>query len=475
MLRFVGLLSLLVVTVGLFGCAGKADFGSNGWETASAEDVGLDPVLISQLIDDAKQGCFSNLHALIIAKDNRLVIEEYYGGFDANRKQYTASVTKSVGSLLVGIAMEKGLLPSPDDGVLDMKLSDLFPEYEEIITSDPRKSEIRFRHILSMSAGFEWDEQSYSYDDPRNDWVRIRDANDPIRLLLEQPVVHNPGGVFHYNGGLSTILAYLIERETNMGVADFARQFLFEPLGISDYEWRTLDCGLLDIPGGLSLRPLDMAKLGQLCLNGGMWNGKRIVSMKWIAESTNEHIAIDRSPNYGFHWWCGDFHYRGQAVYLYMASGHGGQKIFVIPEFNLVVILSHQVFDNPMGELHNNAILSRYVLPAANPSIHDNTTVEARSDLLSRYVGTYESPNDRFTIEVVDGKLKVIAENTDTMDLVTTGLFGFRGTVQNLIDVEFVFDVNDNGEVQGGCTSYAFTKDAFLRVREDSNSTPKYP
>lgn len=447
-------------------CAGKEEHISNGWQTASAEEVGLNPTLIHQLIQDAREGRFKNLHALIVVKDGKIVVEEYFGELDAKMKHYTASITKSVVSILIGIAMDRGFLPGLDDGILDMKLTELFPEYQEIIAADPRKADIRFRHILSMSAGFEWDEHSHPYDDQRNDWARVRDASDPAKLVLEQRVANNPGMVFNYSGGLSVLLAYLIERGTDTGAIDFAEQFLFEPLGISDYEWWNLTGGLIDAPGGLSLRPRDMAKLGQLYLNHGSWNGKRIVSKDWVTVSTREHVFIADSPNYGFQWWCGNFHYLDRSVYLYMASGHGGQKIFVVPDFGLVVVLAHKVFDNPAGEIHNTAIMTRYILPASDPCKIHVLPVNVDIATLSRYVGSYASSNDRFKLDLHNGCLSVTAQNTESMNLLPMGITRFRGTVQDFIDVEFVFDVSDDGNVQGGWTSYAFAKDSFIRVGE---------
>ena len=440
----------------------------NVWQKASAEDVGLNPTLMNRLIHDAHEGRFLNLHALIVVKDSRIVVEEYFGKFDAKTRQYTASVTKSVASMLVGIAMDQRLLPGLDDGILDMRLSELFPEYEEILAADPRKADIRFRHILSMTAGFEWDEQTYPYNDQRNDWARVRDASEPAKLVLEQRVFHNPGKVFNYSGGLSMLLAYLIERETSMGAAAFAKRYLFKPLDIFDYEWKNLTGCLIDFPGGLSMRPKDMAKLGQLYLNGGRWNGESIVSKDWVTESTREHIISVGSPNYGFQWWCGKFHYRDRSVYLYMASGHGGQKIFVVPDFSLVVVITHQVFDNPEGENHNTAIMSRYILPASDPYMTHEVPVKVDIETLSRYVGAYESSNDQFKIDIHNGRLKVTAQNTESMNLVPMGRARFRGTVQDLIDVEFVFDMTDDGKVRGGWALYAFAKDPFVRVLNSS-------
>ncbi len=436
----------------------------NNFEESSTEDVGINPMLISRLIHDMQEGRFPNLHSLIVVKDSKIVVEEYFGQFDAKTKHITASVTKSVGTILIGIAIDRGLFSGLDDGILDMRLSELFPEYQVTLGADPRKADIRFRHILTMSAGFEWDELTYPYNDQRNDWVRVRDAQEPVRLMLEQRVAHNPGKVFNYSGGLSMLLAYLIERETEMGAAAFAKRYLFEPLGISDYEWRNLTGGLIDFPGGLSMRPRDMAKIGQLYLNGGRWNGEFIVSKDWVTESTREHIINVDSPNYGFQWWCGKFYYRDRSVYLYMASGHGGQKIFVVPDFNLVVVITHQDFDNPAGETHNTAIMSRYILPALDPCKPHEVPVKLDIEILSRFVGTYASSNDKFKIDIHNGRLKVTTQNTESMHLVPISRTRFRGTVQDLIDVEFVFDITDGGKVQGGWASYVFTKVSFVRV-----------
>jgi CubicO group peptidase (beta-lactamase class C family) len=440
----------------------------NNFEESAAEDVGINSMLISRLIHDMQEGCFPNLHSLIIVKDSRIVVEEYFGQFDAKTKHYTASVTKSVGSILIGIAIDRGLLPGLDDGILDMRLSELFPEYQDILAADPRKADIRFRHILTMSAGFEWDEKTYPYNDQRNDWVRVRDASEPARLVLEQRVAQNPGKVFNYNGGLSMLLAYLIERETDMGAAAFAKRYLFDPLGISDYEWRDLTGGLIDFPGGLSMRPRDMAKIGQLCLNGGRWNGEVIVSKEWVTESTREHIINVDSPNYGFQWWCGKYYYRDHSVYLYVASGHGGQKIFVVPDFNLVVVITHQDSDDSAGEMHNIAIMSRYILPALDPRKPREVPVKLDDETLSRFVGTYASTNDQFKIDIHNGKLMVTTQNAEAMYLIPISKARFRGTVQDLIDVEFVFDITDNGKVQGGWISYFFTKNSFVRVLNSS-------
>ncbi len=447
-------------------CAQQDTSLPNDWPTASTTEVGLDPVLIDGLLSAVRNDAFPNLHSIVLIKDGRLVVDEYFGEFDAETRHYTASVTKSVVSILLGIAMDRGLLPGLEDGVLDLRLPELFPEYRDVLDGDSEKANIRMRHILSMSAGLAWDEKSDPYDDPRNDWVRVRGEPDPVRLVLQQPVAHEPGEVFNYSGGLSTLLGYLLEREAGMEATTFAERHLFGPLGITDYEWWDLQGGLIDAPGGLNLRPRDMAKLGQLFLNGGTWRGRRVVSEDWVAASTRIQIEIDRSPDYAFQWWCGDFYYRGRHVFVYMASGHGGQKIFVVPDFDLVAVLTHQVFDNPAGELHNTSIMSRYILPAADSTAVQVQVTAMDATALAAYTGafvTVRDSTDRFTIDLRDGKLYATAPNTPVIELAPVTALRFRGTVADLIDVDFFFEVTADGHVTRGRTAYGFRNDRFVR------------
>ena len=447
-------------------CAQQDSVSSNDWVTAPAAEVGLDSTMLDGLVGAARNGAFPNLHSLLVAKDGKLVIDEYYGEYDAETRHYVASVTKSVVSILLGIAMDHALLAGLDDGVLDLSLPELFPEYGDVLDRDPAKANIRLRHVLGMNAGLAWDEASYPYDDPRNDWARVRGDPDPVRLILQQPVAEDPGDVFNYSGGLSTLLGYLLERHTETDATAFADQHLFGPLGITDYEWWDLEGGLIDAPGGLHLRPRDMAKLGQLFLNGGTWRGQRIVSEDWVTMSSHTQIEVDRSPDYAFQWWCGDFSYQGRQVFMSVASGHGGQKIFVVPRFDLVAVLTHQVFDNPMGELHNTSIMSRYILPAADAAAARDRGTLLDAAALAAYTGvfaTISDSSDRFTIELRADRLYAIAPDTPIMELVPVTPSWFRGTVLDMIDVDFFFDVTADGQVARGRTAYGFRNDPFVR------------
>jgi CubicO group peptidase (beta-lactamase class C family) len=431
--------------------------------TDTPASVGLDPEPLDRLRRDVAEGELPNVHGILIVRDGKLVMEEYFNEFDREIRQYTASVSKSVGSMLFGIALDLGLVRGMDDRGVNVPLSQVLPEYEDLL-SHPDKRKLSLRHVLTMSAGLEWDERSLPYSDPQNDWIRASRSGDPVRFVLDRPIVHPPGAVFNYNGGLSIILAHLVETRSGMRADRFAEEYLLGPLGITDYEWEHLHNGMTDTDGGLHLRPRDMAKLGQLYLNGGIWNGARIVSEEWVRASVREHIINEGSPNYGFQWWAGDFQYAAGSVFTFFASGHGGQKIFVLPDFDMVVVLTHEVFNNPMGEIRNSAILGRYVLPSADATAATTEPVELDAAVLSRYVGEYEWDQDRFSIEQRDGRL--IGESSDPTPLQLTPLSTtrFRGTLMDLVDVGLEFEVADDGTVEGLRARFMFNDRRYRRV-----------
>lgn len=438
----------------------------SNWERATPTSAGFSRERIERLKRDAANGVFPNLHAILVARHGKLVVEEYFNGFDVEDRQFTASVSKSVASIAFGIAIDHGLIRGVGTHDTNVLLAELIPPYAELLADAPKRN-LRLRHVLTMTAGLAWDERTYSYDDPRNDWYRARESEDPVRFTLAKPVAAEPGTVFNYNGGLSIILSYLVESGSGLTADAFAHKYLFEPLGIADYAWERIPCGLTDTDGGLYMRPRDMAKLGQLYLDGGRWRGSRIVSEEWVDESVREHMVNEQSPNYGFQWWCGNFHYANRSVSMFLASGHGGQVICVIPEFDLVVVLTHEVFDNPMGQIHNNAILGRYILPAVDGHRDVAETAELEASDLAHYLGDYESEHGRFTVVERDGKLRAEPAGQPPMEIVPLSRTRFRGTTLGLIDVDLRFDFAENGEVQGVHSTYAFTESYYRKVRSD--------
>jgi CubicO group peptidase (beta-lactamase class C family) len=452
-------LSVALLSTGVAACHAPA---SNDWETASPTSVGLDAAMLERLRADAAAGVFPNLHAILVVRDGRLVMEEYYGGFDSQTLQYTASVSKSVGAMLLGIAIGQGVVPGMTLDDLDVPLEEVLPTYSDLL-SGPEARRINLRHVLTMSAGLDWDEHSHPYSDPRNDWVQASRSEDPVAFVLGRPPVADPGTVFNYNGGLSIVLALLVESGSGMRADRFAEEVLFAPLGIEDYRWERLPSGITDTDGGLHLRPRDMAKLGQLYLNGGTWRGSRVVPEAWVRESVREHVVTEGQPNYGFQWWCGDFHYADRSAFTFLASGHGGQKIYVFPDLDLVVVLTHEVFDNPMGELHNGAILGRYLLPAADPDADLGQPVALDDATLSKYTGEYTSDAGAMTIVRRQGSLWAEAAGSPPLELTPLSAKRFRGTFFDLLDVSFEFELDAAEEVTSVRTRFMFNDRRYLK------------
>jgi CubicO group peptidase (beta-lactamase class C family) len=344
----------------------------DGWETASLADVGLSESRLGRLIDLIRTGVYPRVHALLIVRDGRLVLEEYFNGldfeaavgdsivgtwtaFDRDTPHNLASVTKSVTSTLVGIAIDRGLIASVDTAAYDF-----FPEHADL--RDARKDSITLRHLLTMTSGLDWDEASHPYGDPRNDINALFSQSDPIRYILAKPAVDPPGTRWIYDGGGTNILGDVVRRTSGMSLEQFADTHLFGPLGIAQRAWVRLAPPVTYASGDLRLRPRDMAKLGQLFLDGGVWNGARIVSAEWVAEATTR-MAETWNPGwgYGYQWWIYEFDVDGLRYPSFGARGWGGQLITVLPEQRLVVV---QTGGNYLTGDPGDAIVRQFVLEA---------------------------------------------------------------------------------------------------------------
>ncbi len=339
----------------------------DGWEVSSLSAQNINVSLITEMITNVIEDVFKNIHGVLIIRNGKLVLEEYFSGqasyfgenieYDWNVLHHQASCTKSFTSALVGIAFDLGYITD-----LNAPLFSFFPEYPEIDWS-LEKQKITLEHLLTMTAGLDWNEWAYSYFDERNIHHQMYVHDDPIKFLLGVPVADEPGTTFNYNSGLSVLLGAIIKNTTGLYANQFAELYLFGPLGIEEYEWEVLGNGAIQTGGGLSLLPRDMAKFGQLYLNGGIWKGNRIISQFWVEESVKKHITSNWSRyGYGFQWWSDKHDWNGKIIDSFFASGLGGQHIFVFPELEMVVIVTggnHYTGADPALTM-----LHQYILPA---------------------------------------------------------------------------------------------------------------
>ena len=368
-------LIVLLCVIGLAACTVKQTSltpqqTDDGWQTGTLADVGLYESTLREAVERIQDKTYQNVDSLLIVKDGKLVFEVYFDGYewDYDSPQFRgklvrygpetrhnlASVTKSVTSILVGIALDQGAIQSVDDPVFSY-----FPQYAHL--SDARKATITLKHLLTMSSGLQWNEGELPYSDPNNDLVRLFSEADPIGFILTRPLVSEPSAKFYYGGDNTNLLGEIIRSATGQRMDAFAEEVLFGPLGITDYAWDFINPDMIHASGNLQLRPRDMAKLGQLFLNGGVWEGKRIVSEAWIAESTQKHVTHSVMSGYGYQWWLETYRVASASVDTFAALGWGGQRIIVIPDWEMVVVFTggNYASGDPSEE-----ILTRYILPA---------------------------------------------------------------------------------------------------------------
>jgi CubicO group peptidase (beta-lactamase class C family) len=329
----------------------------DGWPTASAETVGLSIEALDRLTQRISTTPRHQIHGILIARHGQLVFENYWPGwdltpgtrttafreFDRTTRHYAASVSKSITSIVTGIAVEDGSIES-----VDATLFSFFPDYAHL--ESEAKSRMTVGTLLSFSSGLDWNEFVYGFDDPRDSHFQMFRAEDPLGFLLGREVVAEPGTTFIYNSGDTNLLGEIVRRATSSGsFLDFLDARLFGPLGITDYEWTGFGPGLTFASGGAYLLPRDMAKLGQLYLDGGSWQGQQIVTREWVDASVEVAVPVGDWQNelhhsYGFNWWLGQSRHDGRSVDFFHAMGWGGQDIFVYPELDAVVVLTRGGF-----------------------------------------------------------------------------------------------------------------------------------
>jgi CubicO group peptidase (beta-lactamase class C family) len=356
-------------------CGSPASIG-DGWPTATPESVGLDGARLCG-IAARLQATNANVHAVIIVRHGKLVFEQYFPGydepwgmgegrhdFDATTKHDMRSASKSVVSLLVGIAIDRELIKSADEPVVKF-----FPDYSALKTAG--WDNITLRHLLTMSSGIQWDENR-AWKDPRNDEPHLGNEADPFRYVLSKPIAAPPDIVWNYNGGGTDLLGNIIERVSGKSLDAFAREALFTPLGISDWEWMKYRNEHIAAAAGLRLRPRDAAKIGQLVLNRGAWGGTQIVSPEWIEQSVRPRFqAIGYFSGlffYGQQWWMGRSIAQEKEVKWIAAMGSGGQRIFIVPDRDLVVMTTSGLYFQPRQGDGALDMMANFILP----SVRDN-------------------------------------------------------------------------------------------------------
>lgn len=330
-----------------FAADKKPDYWpTEGWKTASPESQGMESNLLLKMLDTIWEKDIA-IDSVLIVRNGYLVLDAYGYPFGAENRRHIHSCSKSITSAMVGIAIDKGYIQDVSQPVLDF-----FPK-RHAKNLDTGKKAVTLENLLTMTSGLKC-RDSYLYN-----WSGLSEmsrTSDWIQFMLDLPMEKVPGAYFEYCNGASYLVSVILQKQTGMDAFSFAEKNLFAPLGISDVHWTSNSRGITIGFNGLHMRPHDMAKIGFLYLNNGLWDGKRIITSQWIQASTRKHIAThsDYGPGYGYQWWIVD-------PGIYTAIGYKGQYIMVVPEKNMLVVftgsLSREDISIPFG------LLASYIIP----------------------------------------------------------------------------------------------------------------
>ena len=435
----------------------------DGWETSPLQAEGVDFERVAELIRNILNRNFENIHSVLLVKNGKLILEEYFYGYDRDKKHQMRSATKSVTSILVGIAKDRKMIQS-----VDQKIYEYFPEYDEIDWSAP-KNKITLKHVLTMTAGLDWNEWTYPDSDTRSSIYGMARSDDWIEYVLQKGIEQPPGEIFNYSSGLSLVLGAILKNKTGLYANDFADKYLFGPLGISEFSWQQGPNGMVYTSGGdrgLWLRPRDMAKIGLLFLNKGNWKGRQIVSSEWVNESTKSHVnAFFAGSEYGYQWWHGEKAIGNRTIGVFYAAGHGGQYIFVCPSLDLVAVFTSKVYGNPLGVARPQVMMADHIIPAIVSLSTSQKNIEPEPKLKSEYTGEYESKLLRVKMSIFEegndlsckvfrGQTKMLYESKNK----------FFGTLKNIGDVQFMFFRDEDGRVDKVITKIGFAILQFDKI-----------
>jgi len=376
----------------------------------------MDSAKIGEMLDHIQKSRLG-IHSLLIVRNGYLVTEGYFYPYKKEYRHILNSGTKSITSALVGLALEDGFIKSADQKVVDF-----FPDMK-IANMDDRKKSMSISHLLTMTAGLDWNESGAygaAYDSNTQMWAQ----ENPLQFVLDKPMKQEPGKSFYYNSGASHVLSAIVQKATGKTSLEYAEERILKPLGIKDISWGADRQGINSGSSRIFMKPEDLAKYGYLYLRNGRWDGKQLIPEKWIRESTGKQLD---TPNglagrygYGYQWWQNSFG-------GYSARGFGGQYLFVIPEYDMVVVFLSGLL--PQSFFAPEELVEDYIIPAvkAPSAIDENETAyEALAEKLESIGKAPEASQAPELPEIA----KQISGKTFRMDNGETYSFEFTGGVE---------------------------------------------
>ena len=322
---------------------------------------------LEKMEQSIRNGDFKQVTSVLIARYGKLAYEKYFDNAGVDALRNTRSATKTITGILIGIAIDRSLLSG-----VDAKVMDYFADKQPLQNPDPRKAKITVEDFLTMSSLLECDDENQF---SRGNEERMYSVEDWTKFTLDLPIRGFPGWVskpadspygrsWSYCTAGATTLGPLLEKAVHGPLADFARDNLFAPLGISQVKWQFQPLGAAMTGGGLELRSRDLYKLAQLYLNGGRWGDKQVVSATWVARSISPHANAREDTDYGYLWWLQTFHVGSSNFKSFAMYGAGGNKVYAFPAQRLVVVVTTTNFRVPGASALTDKLLTEYILAA---------------------------------------------------------------------------------------------------------------
>ncbi len=339
------------------------------WGSTIPSDVGLRSNILAMLHHEIVSGKFGYIDSLLVIRRGKIAFEKYYTHdyskiyysearapgplvvahpsgpynyfnswwhpyYKQSRLHTMQSVTKSVVSLAIGLALKRGEFPDLDTSVFEVL------DVSQVDDADDKKHAMTIRDLMTMSAGLQWNE-GLPYTDHKNTFTIMAKTRDWVAFTMNQPMSDQPGTRFNYNSGLTLVLAEIFRIATGQDLEQYVVQNLFVPLGISDYEWKRTPRGLPDTQEGLYLSSRDLARIAYLVLRKGRWADAQLIPAMWIEASMQPAFkAVGEHLDYGYMWWLQHYDYKGSSATAYVGMGFGGQRPIILPELDLVIIVT---------------------------------------------------------------------------------------------------------------------------------------
>jgi CubicO group peptidase (beta-lactamase class C family) len=292
------------------------------WGYSTPEEQGMDSDVLADMLEEIKE-TYPSIKSVTVIRNENVVLDAYAYPYSKNNSYSINSIVKSIMSILFGIAIDQGYIES-----VDQPLTDFFPA-ESMDNFDYRKEAITLEHLLTMTPGLDCrDSYMFNWDWSDPQW---REIDDWVQYFIDLPMISFPGSRFAYCNSDARVLSVILTRATGMTAQGFANKYLFGPMGLKVNDWNTFQGAYSDGARGIRIKPIDLARVGQLVLNDGVWEGQRIVSEEWLNQSTQPYIEGNLEDNYGYLWWLNESGF-------YAGIGYGGQYMYVVPWADLVVV-----------------------------------------------------------------------------------------------------------------------------------------